>query len=328
MKPLLLLAFFWLGSSVAGAQTEPDRRFDRLQRLLRSPRETMRVEALQQLDSLTTAQRLTLLIPASEDPSPAVRRAAVRALERCRHQRVAVVLAARLRDADEHVRADAVAALARLDGPRYLAEISALVRHDPAAAVRVRAVAGLGTIRAPSALPVMIAALSDPQAAVREQAAIAVEALADASLPARLRETATSEHAPTRRLVMRLLGRYGSEEEAINMLMAGLRDPDPLVRGQAAIGLGYRQAKSALPALMQATADADDHVRGTAAYALGRLRDSTARPALRRLLNDESAAVRAVAAESLQKLGDSSVAPPRGFQAADLYGEPPRRDRR
>jgi hypothetical protein len=172
-------------------------------------------------------------------------------------------------------------------------------------------------------LPVAIAALGDYIPAVRERAApLAVETLADASVGERLARQAQNEYAPTRRIVMYLLGRQAEPDQATAVLRQGLKDGDPLVRAEAALALGRRRATIALSDLRAVLKDPDEHVRGAAVYAIGLIGDARQREAVRPLLDDDQAFVRAIAAETLHRLGDRTVKPRPGFRAEDLFTYP------
>jgi HEAT repeat protein len=299
------------------------RRVDRLQRMLRSPRENIRLEAVHQLEHFPVSQRLNPLIHATQDPAPAVREAAATALQRSRHPRATAAVERLLQDPVDTVRAAAVTAICYLDGRRFLPTVIEIGRTDSSPRVRFRAIAGVGIIREKSALPAVVAALADVHPAVRERAALAtVDLLADPTLPGLLRPMASHHFPPTRRLVMQLYARHGTLAQCLPVLKTGLQDADPLVRSQAALSLGKRRVTDVGPGLLPLLRDPDEHVRGTAAYALGLIGDRSALASLRALLADESAAVRAVAAESLQKLGDGAAKPPTGFRGADLYADP------
>jgi HEAT repeat protein len=212
--------------------------------------------------------------------------------------------------------------LSQIGGKEVLPEVVKLAREDPSGIVRFRAVWGLAHIGDRSALPVAVEALGDENVSVRQRAALlALEALQDGSVAARLLKAATHPQADTRRLVMYLLARYGNAS-VVPSLTAALQDADALVRAEAALSLGKLRARAALDKLLPALKDPDEHVRGSAAYAVGLIGGGPAGEALRPLLKDESAFVRAVAAESLQRLGDKTVKPPDGFRAADLFTYP------
>lgn len=292
------------------AGTPMARQVDRLARWLRSPRESIREEAIAELQTVPITNALPLLISALGDSSTVVRAASATALARSQDPRVVAALRPLLKDEDDQVRAAAAWSLGHCGDRTVLPELLPVCRDDVSSVVRYRAVQSVGLLGDRRGLPAVIAALRDANTAVREQAAArALEVLADESVMDRLTPLARFEYAPTRRIVMNLLGRYGDRERAVPVLRAGGRDGDALVRAEAALSLGRRGANIGESFFR----DADEHVRGAAAYAAGQAGRSAYRQELQRLLSDESAFVRAVAAEALGK-------PPEGFRAVELFG--------
>ncbi|MEI6082834.1 MAG: HEAT repeat domain-containing protein [Verrucomicrobiota bacterium] len=320
MRLTIIVCFALTGLLLA---QEPESRLDRLTRWLRSPRASIREEAVTELDTVPINSALPLLLSALSDSSTVVRAAAASSLARTADKRAVPALRPLLKDDDEHVRAAAVWALCHTAGKAILPDVLSMCLDDASGIVRFRAVWGLAFIGDKSALPVAVAALGDYNTAVRERSALlALDVLADGTIGDRLVKQAKNIFPPTRRIVMYLFTRYGDAKQAGLALQAGLKDGEPLVRAEAALALGRRHAKNVVPFLLPALQDDDDHVRGAAAHALGLLGEPSSREALRPLLQDEAAFVRAVAAESLQQLGDQTIKPPAGFRAADLFTYP------
>jgi len=143
--------------------------------------------------------------------------------------------------------------------------------HDPNPDVRAAALQALRVLAGREAMPNLVRALeADPDAVVRWQAAVELEAL----------------RAP----------------EALPALQAGLRDRDPLVRASAVEALRGVGDPSAVPAVSTRLRDAAIVVRRSAADALGALGDPTAASALGRALRDPDPDVRRLAARSLLTL--------------------------
>ena len=94
------------------------------------------------------------------------------------------------------------------------------------------------------------------------------------------------------------------DERAVQPLLNALRDPDSIVRANAAAGLGTNAAPEASEPLMALLHDADAGVRGNAAWALGELADETLLPALLPLLNDPTPEVRGKTCWALGNVGE------------------------
>lgn len=154
----------------------------------------------------------------------------------------------------------------------------------------------------PTAIPLLGAALGDPDWCVRRLAAPVLGRSHDASaLRAMLAALAASD-AGAREMGALALG-FGEDPRSIPPLIARLRDDTPRVRATAAWALGEIESKEAIRPLIEALADADALVRESAAHALGEIEDAAAVPALTDLLkSDREPAVRRAAARALGEI--------------------------
>ena len=303
-------------------QTVAEKKFERLAHALRSPDESVRLEAIQELGSSHDPASIPLFLQGLQDKNTTVRSAAESGLLLYHGPQVASALRPLLNDEDDRLRAAAVWSLSHVGGRAVLPDVVRLATNDASGIVRFRAVCGLAFCGDRSALPVVVDALGDYNNAVRERSALlALDVLADRSVAPLLLNQRHNVLPATRRLVMYLLAKYG-DSSVIPGLVEGLNDPDALVRAEAAISLGKLRSLKNLDALQPLLKDPDDHVRGSTAYAIGLMGDPLGAALLRSSLQDNSAFVRAVAAESLQKLGDKTVRPPEGFRAAALFTFP------
>ena len=108
-----------------------------------------------------------------EKPAPAVARMAVEALGHCGPP-AAAPLEKAARDTRPEVREMAAIALVRVAGDRPPPVLAALARSDTSADVRAAAVTALGQVRAVDEMETLLAALEDPDRAVRLRASVAV----------------------------------------------------------------------------------------------------------------------------------------------------------
>lgn len=162
---------------------------------LRDPEPAVRALALQVLESIEDERTLPYFVDGAKDPSPEVRRTAkaallrhssdavidllLRALDFPTHRRAAADLLIEMgRPALERLTAvllDATPQVARtigeilIDADATSSLIGQLAHRDPEQ--RLRAVSGLGAIRAHQAVPALIERLRDPDASVRARAA-------------------------------------------------------------------------------------------------------------------------------------------------------------
>jgi HEAT repeat protein len=200
---------------------------------------------------------------------------------------------------------------------------------DPKPEVRRGAAFALGKCGSASAVPALVRALDDADAAVRDAAAYAIGEVAaghkDPALwgqaGAALRKVlAGDKDAKARRSAACAVGNFGPDAaEARADLEQALGHKDALVRQNAAWALGRLKDKagaSGVEKLARALRDDDPVVRRDAAAALGEVGRPTATPALGALIecigHEKEAGVRSVALGSLVAVvgpGDKQVAP-------------------
>jgi HEAT repeat protein len=163
----------------------------------------------------------------------------------------------------------AASALVAIGSPAYDELVGAA--KSSAWIARRNAVWALGALGNRRAVPVVTAALSDSEAAVRGRGAWALGAL-DAS-------------------------------ESVTALLGALSDPDAGVRQQSAWALGAIGSRDAVEGLIKALGDAAPAVREQAAWALGAIGDARAVSPLAKALKDTEARVRRQAAWALGAIG-------------------------
>jgi len=140
--------------------------------------------------------------------------------------------------------------------------------------IRRSVVFHLGKIGDPRSIPLLIAALSDTDKGVREQAALALSSIG---------------------------------KSAITPLKRAMEDPKWETRYRAVEALGKIADQQVVTPLIQALQDERDHVRYMAAKGLRDLQDSQAIDPLIALLSDENEFVRIMAVRGLAKIGGEKV---------------------
>lgn len=186
----------------------------------------------------------------------------------------------------------------------------ALLANDKRPAVRARAARALGHIGNRGSRPLIEAALNDPSAVVRREAAFALGLVADSLAVRAVVDRLSREGDPAARAALvTTLGNLGSRssEPVSRSLGASLRSPRPAERWAAAFAAARLRDSSLVEPLERASLDARPDLRWRAAYALGRIGDRRAAAALRKLTYDKDAMVRAVAARAIGEVGDSSA---------------------
>ncbi len=249
------------------------------------------IEALEQLGE----RAVEPLLLALEDPDTEVRQRAAMTLERLG---VLDTLLERVGDGDVAAREKLVAA-AQSGVVEIL--VAALAHSNPR--VRYAVAEILGEVPHATVAAALIERLQQEQAAP-----IVAELLRSL---AKLREEKAAEP------ISRLLG-HGNETirvEAVRaleripfpnpneLLAAAVRDPQPRVRGGAAVVLGRVGDRNSVPALLELLGDCDAAVRAEAARALGLLRASEAVARLVDAFHDFAPEVQIAAARALGQIG-------------------------
>ncbi|MBM3459627.1 MAG: HEAT repeat domain-containing protein [Armatimonadetes bacterium] len=306
----------WLGSLLTVCLGSPNRRLRRL--------------AVVGLGWLGNPDLVPSLVPALQDASPLVRRAADQVLTRAGWAPAGVeerVWSAAARDDWEAIPACGFAgatALARLlaspdpelqhrarDVLQSLGPEAAAVLVDRARLGlrpdRVNALRALATVGGDTAIQVLTDALHDRDWAVCVAAAEALASLGPPAVPPLTRALKQRDWA-VRQLAAEALGTMG-DGTALEPLLSALGTHDRGVRRTVARALGGLRERGALNRLLAALRDPDSTVRRAAAEALGRIGERNAVPPLLELLRDPDWDVRAAAVESLGHLGDPQALP-------------------
>lgn len=221
-----------------------------------------------------------LLLAGLKDADAGVREAAAKSLDEHSGLPAALGLIEALDDAEEAVRL-AAAEPRRQEGtglrPRLI-ERAQETGGAYSAFVRASALRALRDVRDPSAMPVALAALTDPDIAVRREALGVLGYLkADAALPALLL-AATDPEPAVRRAVMAALVFVRSGTAGVPALIAGLKDGHWQVREEAAYSIGKAKIVEAVDPLMAAANDDAWQVKAKAVNALGKLKARAAVP--------------------------------------------------
>jgi HEAT repeat protein len=186
---------------------------------------------------------------------------------------------------DESVRAACAKALGQMRDPAVSERLLGLLGSDPAAAVRAAAAEALGELQQPGSGPAVVQALSDPAPEVRQAAALAVAKLKwAAGAGAVASRLEMDRDVRVRELAASSLGELGGTQWADALAQALAKDPSSRVRLNAAEALGKVEARGALDVLIAGLDDPDIHVREAVVVALGRLGDSRAVAPLEELL--------------------------------------------
>jgi len=228
------------------------------------------VDLRQKLLAAATGQGL-MKTELDDDTPPQVQKAAAVALNRLDPSITQDVLLAALGGKDPNLLVAATAGLANLESNEGRERMVELLGHENAT-VRKAAVMAMGKLKEPAGVETLLKLLKDPDADTRKEALIALNNIKD--------------------------------PRAIEPMANLLADPEPMVRRVAAIALGNTRSTSKKIAslLLKGLNDRSPEVRGACLSALGNLRQPTAMEAAASLLRDSHEEVIVQAAKTVLTL--------------------------
>jgi HEAT repeat protein len=234
------------------------------------------------------ASAVSVGIAALRDPDPGVRRLAAEILGDLDATEARAALLGALQDDEADVRATAALSLGRAGD---LTAAPALVERlsDPDAPVRLAALEAVGALgvpmqRAAGTVPHL---LHDPDPAIRARAATFVlERGPDEEAERTLVELATAPDAESRRKGFGALG-ASNATSSFELALAGMRDPVPSVRAEAARALAAIGRDLAIEPLLAAMGDDNAIVRRAVSEGLGLVGAAAVQPVLRSLFSPD-----------------------------------------
>jgi len=181
--------------------------------------------------------------------------------------------------------------------------------EDPDAGVRVEAASAVGRVQLTEAVPRLLDWLDDPDADVRAAAARALGDIGQESTIPSLVRILGDPSSDVRRAGVAALAGIGGDE-VIVPLLGRLDDAEPRVRVDAATLLGHLDDPRAVVPLVGRARDDTPEVRAAIHVALGELGDARAVPALIQGLRDEAPDPRLAAIGALGRLGSQEAVRP------------------
>jgi HEAT repeat protein len=272
---------------------EDERATPALARALREETPKVRAAAAGAMALAEGPEVSACLREALADEDPWVRYFAARSLGRRKIVESTDALARLARDdKSSHVRIAAVEALGHVGGQDAVGVVAPLVKSDEPDLVRA-AVAALGRIPHPDALPPLFEALHSPDAEVRAEAAGALGARGGAESVAHLRRVATTDvDSSVVGAAVDALRRVGTAE-AIAALVALTADP---ARREAAVAALAQTREALIQEVGRGLLPQQSvGVRRAVAEALGQMKSQRASEMLRSAYEDPDASVRAAA---------------------------------
>jgi HEAT repeat protein len=226
------------------------------------------------------------------------------------------ILVDQLNADDADVRLAAIVALGRLGDRRATAGLAAMLDGDRAEIVA--AAAALARVGDRSAFESLLPLLSHDDAAVRQAAIGALNALGHPAMAERVAALLSSADARVRESAVRIAGYFGYRQ-CIDALIERAADPDEGVRRAAVEHLPFLDDPRAGARLSAAVGDGSAKVRSAAAQALAHVSHDAARGPLLAATADADPWVRYYAVRSLGEQREGSAA----ARLAELAGSDP-----
>lgn len=268
--------------------------------------ELVRVTAAEALGQMGLESALPALEKAARTGLPALRRAAVSALGTIGGKKVVDILLEKLGDEDPYVRAEAQRFLSALKVQPTEMQILTANAKSEAVGVRLEAIQRLSKIHQPASVAILIAALADENADVREASTTGLTTFSAPDFLSKIVEGFSSSDFRIRRGVAVILGRI-AKSEVIAPLLRQTKDPSSAVRAEVIRALGFRPTPESFEAVRKALDEEDPQLRIAAVESLSRFKTDpffAGRLDVEKLLqdlarNDPSSEVRKVAIEAL-----------------------------
>ena len=291
-----------LGGRKATATTAPPRIYLRsLYAVLRAgfdnPAAGIRAITLESLKHLHRPLAQQLLRRGLEDPSPMVRFTAAMVAGNQKMAALKKQLVRLVRGRTISVRPAAIYALARIGDPSFMDELpTMLASKDPV--VRANVALVLGRLGDKSAIPLLLTDANDRSHAVKLTLTSALARLGYRRAVNSIVALSLSPYAEDHLAALSTC-RTLENPIAVNVLLAGLKDPSPPARLIAARGLGQRGSTLGEKLAVRAAKSSNAHLRVLAALALGAIPVSSNARHLEKLLTDPDPRVRIAAASGL-----------------------------
>jgi len=336
-------AWYQEGKTAILYRGEKDEVLAMIRKELASPEAPPRAQAARRSKWIEDIRVAPLLIKASSDQDPEVRRLAARslcrlgfeAIARMEGERLLPSLKVALQDSNPWVRAKAASALGLFPSPKsitllekasrdkerkvrgavalalgkigteeVLVVLSQLTR-DKEPTVRAKSAAALGVTSQVKALPLLEGLIEDKDTEVSKEAIISLGKIGGAPALALLGKLLGHQDKRIRFETVTALAWVG--EGAANLLEKALNDPNKWVGLKALVSLGKIGGAKALTLLEKALEHQEEAVRAKAAFSLGLLGGEQAVPLLEKALKSEETSISTAAISALGTIGGAKA---------------------
>jgi HEAT repeat protein len=244
-----------------------------------NPKYRVRWNAVQYLGESRDPRAFQPLLGALKDRLPTIRISALAALGKLRDPRAIGPAVALLGDPDSKVRTSAAAALKKFGKAAHAPMLEAYRVGN--AKTRFVLLSALGRVKSPAISELLIAALDDPQADIRVEAARVLGVRKDRRAVDRLLQ-AVAEGGRLQHCCVRALGEIG-DARAFDSLQDLLTTPDHILACEVVRALPKLDKARAVDRLLEALAEEGPH-RASSVRALGEIGDARAFEPLQALL--------------------------------------------
>ena len=245
---------------------------------------------------------VTELIGRIGGKDPIARVHIINILARFNSREVQTALQAQLRDPNKLIRAAALSALQRMDGPIDIERVAALLR-DPEIDVQNKAIDVVIKANHPETIKHLIEVLKDENEYARRAAVEVLNEVGDANSVRHLLGALKDSDWWVRSRAADALGKIGGPR-VIEAVLALVQDKDEDVRRSAIEILNQTKDERAVDSLIKATRDTDWWVSERAIDALAEIGSKKALPRLAEMLLTASPKAMPIVVRALGKLGD------------------------
>ena len=254
----------------------------------------------------------TVAVQNLQAQDPMIRRQAADELGRMHRAEATAALLPVLSDENPYVRSAVVDALGTLRAPQAKEQFHRLLREDPHEQVRQQAAVSLTYVGDASSVDILIAALDDKESGVRFAVIRTIGNLGARKVGPKLVPFLKDPDSAMRRTAAGTLGKIATPE-VLPALKEALQDADALVRREVVKAIGAVETPEAVQILVSCLADTDASVRAQAVVGLAWQHDASGEKAAIELLKHEDVTVRLMAANALSMAGSKE----KGLPALD-----------
>jgi serine/threonine-protein kinase len=226
-------------------------------------------------------------------------------LARFNTREVQTALQSQLRDPNKLIRAAALSALQRMDGPIDIERVAALLR-DPEIDVQNKAIDVVIKANHPETIKYLIEVLKDESEYARRAAVEVLNEVGNANSVRHLLGALKDSDWWVRSRAADALGKIGGPR-VIEAVLALVQDKDEDVRRSAIEILNQTKDERAVDSLIKATRDTDWWVSERAVDALAEIGSKKALPRLAEMLNTANPKAMPIVVRALGKLGDAKT---------------------